>query len=38
MALMLLPYWTNGCIALTDEEIEQIWRAVPTGARIEIRP
>ncbi len=29
--------WTDGCIAVTDEEIEQIWRAVPDGTPIEIR-
>jgi murein L,D-transpeptidase YafK len=30
--------WTNGCIAVTDDEIEEIWAAVPNGAMIEIRP
>jgi murein L,D-transpeptidase YafK len=30
--------WTEGCVALTNEEIEEIWRAVPNGARILIRP
>ena len=30
--------WTEGCIALTNEEIEEIWRAVPDGARILIKP
>jgi murein L,D-transpeptidase YafK len=30
--------WTHGCIALTNEEIEEIWRAVPDGARILIKP
>ncbi|HXZ26962.1 MAG TPA: L,D-transpeptidase family protein [Terriglobales bacterium] len=30
--------WTDGCIAVTDEEIEEIWRAVPDGTPIEIRP
>lgn len=30
--------WTQGCIAVTDEEIEDIWRAVPDGTVIEIRP
>jgi murein L,D-transpeptidase YafK len=29
--------WTNGCIAVTDEEIEEIWRAVPDGTAVEIR-
>src|ERR1700759_2710439 len=23
--------WTNGCVALTDPEIEQVYRAVPVG-------
>jgi murein L,D-transpeptidase YafK len=30
--------WTNGCIAVTDEEIREIWRAVPNGTPVEIRP
>lgn len=30
--------WTNGCIAVTDEEIEEIWQAVPNGAAIQIKP
>lgn len=30
--------WTEGCIAVTNEEIEEIWRAVPLGTVIEIRP
>ena len=30
--------WTNGCIAVTNEEIEEIWAAVPDGTKIEIRP
>lgn len=30
--------WTNGCIAVTNQEIEEIWRAVPDGTPIEIRP
>jgi murein L,D-transpeptidase YafK len=30
--------WTAGCIALTNEEIEELWRVVPIGTRIEIRP
>jgi murein L,D-transpeptidase YafK len=30
--------WTAGCIAVTDCEIEEIWRAVPDGTPIEIRP
>ena len=30
--------WTHGCIAVTDDEIEEIWRAVPDGTTVEIRP
>lgn len=30
--------WTEGCIAVTDQEIEEIWHAVPPGAPIEIKP
>ena len=33
-----LVNWTKGCIAVTNREIEEIWRAVPNGTRIEIRP
>jgi murein L,D-transpeptidase YafK len=30
--------WTAGCIALTDEEIEELWGVTPDGTPIEIRP
>jgi hypothetical protein len=30
--------WTNGCVALTDEEIDQIWSAVPIGTPVQIKP
>lgn len=30
--------WTAGCIAVTNTEIEELWRAVPDGTPIEIRP
>ena len=30
--------WTNGCIAVTDEEIDEIWQRVAVGTPIEIRP
>lgn len=30
--------WTHGCIAVTDVEIREIWRAVRDGTPIEIRP
>lgn len=34
----LMRDWTLGCIAVTNAEIEQIWAAVPNGARVEIVP
>jgi len=30
--------WTDGCIAVTDEEMDEIWRLVPDGTPIDIRP
>lgn len=30
--------WTDGCIAVTDHEMDEIWRAVPDGTPIDIRP
>ena len=30
--------WTAGCIAVTNTEIDELWRAVPNGTPIEIRP
>lgn len=30
--------WTNGCVALTNAEIEELWRAVPIGTPVEIKP
>ena len=30
--------WTEGCIALTNPEIDEIWRAVPPGSPIQIKP
>jgi murein L,D-transpeptidase YafK len=30
--------WTWGCIAVTDEEIEEIWDLVPNGTPVEIKP
>jgi len=30
--------WTLGCIAVTDSEIEEIWKLVPVGTPVEIRP
>ena len=34
----LLRDWTQGCIAVTNEEIEEIWRLVPNGTRVDIKP
>jgi murein L,D-transpeptidase YafK len=30
--------WTDGCVAVTNEEIDEIWSAVADGTPIEIRP
>ena len=30
--------WTDGCIAVSDEAMEEIWRSVADGTEIEIRP
>jgi murein L,D-transpeptidase YafK len=30
--------WTDGCVAVTNAEIEEIWKLVPVGAKVEIRP
>ena len=30
--------WTNGCVALSNQEIEEIWRAVPDGTPVQIKP
>jgi hypothetical protein len=30
--------WTDGCIAVTNAEMDEIWKAVPNGTPIEIRP
>ena len=30
--------WTDGCVAVTNAEMDEIWRAVPDGTPIEIRP
>ena len=33
-----LKDWTAGCIAVSDEEIEELWRVTPDGTTVEIRP
>ncbi len=30
--------WTDGCIAVTDPQIEEIWKMVANGTPVEIRP
>jgi murein L,D-transpeptidase YafK len=30
--------WTAGCIAVTDEEMDELWRITPDGTTIEIHP
>lgn len=34
----VLVDWTLGCIAVTNAEIEEVWKAVPNGTAVEIRP
>jgi murein L,D-transpeptidase YafK len=33
-----LKDWTDGCVAVTNEEIDEIWKSVADGTPIEIRP
>lgn len=30
--------WTDGCIAVTNQEMDQLWQSVPDGTPVEIRP
>ncbi len=30
--------WTDGCIAVTNSEIDEIWKLVPVGTPVEIKP
>jgi murein L,D-transpeptidase YafK len=30
--------WTAGCVAVSDEEIEELWRVTPDESTIEILP
>jgi len=32
-----LPDWTYGCIAVTDAEMDEVWKLVPNGTPIEIK-
>jgi murein L,D-transpeptidase YafK len=33
-----LKDWTDGCVAVTNQEIDEIWQALSDGTAIEIRP
>jgi murein L,D-transpeptidase YafK len=33
-----LKDWTDGCVAVTDKEMDEIWTLVPDGTPIEIKP
>jgi lipoprotein-anchoring transpeptidase ErfK/SrfK len=37
-SLLLERDWTDGCIAVTNMEIEEIWKLVAVGTPIDIRP
>jgi murein L,D-transpeptidase YafK len=34
----LLRDWTNGCVAVTNNEMDEIWSLVSKGTKVEIRP
>ena len=34
----ILSDWTDGCVAVGNAEIEEIWKLVPNGAAVEILP
>jgi murein L,D-transpeptidase YafK len=34
----VLHDWTDGCVAVSDEEMDEIWKMVRVGTAIEIRP
>lgn len=36
--LHLLKNWTLGCIAITDNEIDELYEIIPIGTPIEIKP
>ncbi len=37
-SLHRLDDWTKGCVAVTDQEMDEIWKMVPVGTPVEIRP
>jgi len=34
----VLHDWTDGCIAVTNEEMDELWKRVPVGTPIDIKP
>lgn len=30
--------WTNGCVAVTNQEMDNLWKLMPVGTPVEIRP
>lgn len=36
--LHLAVNWTDGCVAVTDREMDEMWRSVPDGTKIIIEP
>jgi len=38
VTMEMAPDWTKGCIAVSNDAIEEIWDAVDDGTPIEIRP
>jgi murein L,D-transpeptidase YafK len=37
-SLLIRFDWTDGCIAVTDADMDQIWALVPDGTPVEIEP
>lgn len=37
-SLHLSRDWTDGCVAVTNDEVEEIWKLVDVGTEVEIRP
>lgn len=37
-AIHRLSDWTQGCVAVTNSEIEELWRIVPDGTPVQIKP
>ena len=37
-SVIQLTDWTAGCISVSNADIEEIWKAVPNGTVVEIRP